>query len=204
MRVIKQPSKPNIALRKNCSQIKTKQMLCVTLLAFALAACSGGSGGSADTGSSSGSTRDTGNISGASGTGKSPVIIDNEDRSAGLKGIDANNNGIRDDIDRLIAKKYSLTPAMKKSAEQEARALQKSLEAKNKIEARFAGDEIMRASNCSFKVFQTDAEFELKRQLSKEVEALTANTSERFKAYMEAEKLKNGMVFSQAEEPVCD
>jgi hypothetical protein len=204
MRVIKQPSKPNIALRKNCSQIKTKQMLCVTLLAFALAACSGGSGGSADTGSSSGSTRDTGNISGASGTGKSPVIIDNEDRSAGLKGIDANNNGIRDDIDRLIAKKYSLTPAMKKSAEQEARALQKSLEAKNKTEVRFTGDEIMRAGDCSFKIFQTDAEFRLMQQMSTEMEALTANTPERFKAYMEAEKLANGMVFSQAEEPVCD
>jgi hypothetical protein len=204
MRVIKQPSKPNTALRKNRSQIKTKQMLCVTLLAFALAACSGGSGGSADAAGSSGSTTDTGNTGGTNGAGKSPVIIDNEDRSAGLKGIDANNNGIRDDIDRLIAKKYSMTPASKKAAEQEARALQLAMEATTKTQARLTGEELMRAGSCSYKIFKVDANFELRQQMSKEIEALTANTKERFSKYMEAEKLANGMAFSQPEEPVCD
>jgi hypothetical protein len=133
-------------------------------------------------------------------------IIDNEDLSAGLKGIDANNNGIRDDIDRLIALRYAQTPAMKKAAEQEARALQKNIEATTKVQARIAGNEVSRAARCSSKVFPrgTDKDFNFLEKMSKEIEALTSNTKERYIAYWNANKLMGGMVFRQPEEPVCD
>ena len=133
-------------------------------------------------------------------------IIDNEDLSAGLKGVDANSNGIRDDIDRLIALRYAQTPAMKKAAEQEARALQRTMEATTKVEARLAGNESGRASDCTFKIFPrgTPENTKFRERMSKEIEALTANTRERFVAYSKANALMGGMTFRQSEEPVCD
>ncbi|RZI43935.1 hypothetical protein EGT07_00425 [Herbaspirillum sp. HC18] len=164
----------------------------------ALVACSGGGSSNTSTSTHAGGT--------SSSTAANSRIIDNEDLTPGLKGIDADNNGIRDDIDRLIAKKYAATPAMKKAAQQEARALQKNMEATTRKEALAAGDEIMRAGACVDKVFphatSQDEKFWL--QMSKEIEALTANTKERFTAYWKAESLKSGAVFSQPDEPVCD
>ena len=164
-----------------------------------LCACSGG--GSSSSPASNGAVigvRDNGTAQ----AGR-PVI---EDLSPGLKGIDADNNGIRDDIDRLIAQKYSATPAMKKAAEQKARALQKSMEATTRKEALAAGDEIRRAGRCAYKIFPnaTSQDEKFRIQMSKEIEALTANTKERFTAYWKAESLKSGAVFSQPDEPVCD
>lgn len=167
------------------------------LLLIPLAACSGSSGGATS----------------AAPTGSTPIlapagqrIIDNEDLTPGLKGSDANNNGIRDDIDRLIAQKYSATAELKRAAEQEARALQKSMEATTRQQALAAGDEIRRAGSCSFKIFpqSTSADIRFYDQLSKELESLTGNTQERFKAYWDAESLKGGGVFRQPDEPVCD
>jgi hypothetical protein len=167
------------------------------LLLISLTACSGGGG--------SGST--------VTATGSTPTpapagqrIIDNEDLTPGLKGVDANNNGIRDDIDRLIAQKYSATPELQKAAEQKARALQKSMEATTRQQALAAGDGIMRAADCAFKVFpqSTSSDIKFYDQLSKELESLTNNTQERFKAYWNAESLKGGGVFHQPDEPVCD
>jgi hypothetical protein len=133
-------------------------------------------------------------------------IIENEDLTPGLKGIDADGNGIRDDIDRLIAKKYAATPAMKKAAELTARALQKAMEATTNDEARAAGNEIMRAGSCAYKAFPhaTPSEITLREQMSTEIEALTANTRERFKAYWNGERLAGGMVFKLPSNPVCD
>ena len=166
------------------------------LLLIPLAACSGSSGGGT-----------TAIPTGGNST-PPPVtqrIIDNEDLTAGLKGVDADGNGIRDDIDRLITLKYSATPEMKKALEQEARALQKSMESTTRQQALAAGDEIMRAGGCSFKIFlNMPGSLELRDKASNEIGALTANTRERFKAYWNAESLKGGGVFRQPDEPVCD
>jgi hypothetical protein len=195
-------SDPNFSLR-------VTYVFCAALMPFFVTACSGN-------GSSDASTPATGAsnlpVSTTTTPATSPTqaaytpIIDNEDLSAGLKGIDANNNGIRDDIDRLIALRYAQTPAMKKAAEQEARALQKNIEATTKVQARIAGNEIRRAARCSYKSVPstTDAEIKLLLTMSKEIEALTANTKERYIAYWNGEKLAGGMVFRQPEEPVCD
>ena len=43
-------------------------------------------------------------------------------------GLDKNINGIRDDVDALIAQKFSKTPQIKRAAEQKARAIQLFLE----------------------------------------------------------------------------
>jgi len=184
----------------------TSQNLPLLLIAVMISACSGG--GSADPSSATAPP-----VSSAASSPSAPAdtpptsrIIDNEDMTAGLKGVDANNNGIRDDIDRLIALKYSATPAMRKAAEQEAKALQKILNVATKTQARIAFNESGRASDCTYKNLShaTAADVKLREQMSIEIEALTSNTKERFTAYWQANSLAGGMVFSQAQEPVCD
>ena len=138
-------------------------------------------------------------------TNGSPVI-QNEDMTPGLKGIDADNNGIRDDIDRLIASKYSATSIIKKVAEQHARALQRSMEATNRDEAKTAGDEIFRAGDCAYNYLPhaTEEDFKFQERMTTEIEALTANTKERLIAYWNGEALSGGMVFRQNSNPNCD
>lgn len=139
-------------------------------------------------------------------SGKDLPVIDNEDLTPGLKGIDADGNGIRDDIDRLIAKKYSTTSMMKKVAELHARALQQSMEATTREQAKAAGNEIFRAGDCAYKYLPHANEEDMKsrERMSTEIEALTANTKERFAAYWRGESLASGMVFSSNPNPTCD
>ena len=173
------------------------RFLIAALSCAALAGCSGGDG--ADTSTQA-------NAAAASSPAASEPIIDNEDLSTGLRGIDTDGNGIRDDIDRLIAKRFATTPQLKKAAEQKARALQKAMEATTREQALAAGDRIMRASACVYKTLphSTAEEVRYRQRLSIEIEALTANTKERFKAYWAGAKLSGGAVYEQAREPVCD
>ena len=165
-----------------------------------LAGCSGGGGSDAPAQA----------VAAASAPASTPTastpLIDNEDLTAGIKGVDANGNGIRDDIDRLIAKKYAGTSPLKKAAEQTARALQKSMEATTRDQALAAGDQLMRSGACVYKTLAhgTDQQVKFRQSLSIEIEALTANTRKRFKAYWAGEKLGGGAVYEQAREPVCD
>lgn len=152
-----------------------------------------------------------GNRNGESGsksvaTVEEVAIIDNEDLTPGLKGIDADGNGIRDDIDRLIAKSYSATSIIKKMAEQRARALQLSMEATTPEQAQIAGDAIFHAGDCAYVLLPhaTKEQKKFREQMSTEIEALTANTKERLKAYWHAEALSSGMVFRSNNNPVCD
>jgi hypothetical protein len=162
-----------------------------------LSACTSGS-------DSSNSANMLGNSGSASA--ENTPIIDNEDLTPGLKGVDANGNGIRDDIDRLIALKYSTTPAMKRASELTALSLQKAMEAKTREEAKIAGDEIFQAGHCVFKAFPhgKPGDIKFQEQMSTEIEALTANTKERFKAYWNGEKLAGGMVFKYPKVSSCE
>lgn len=133
-------------------------------------------------------------------------IIDNEDMTPGLAGVDADKNGIRDDIDRLIAKKYASTPEIKRATEQVARSLQIFMEATTRQQALAAGDENARALECLWSKFVTpnSKNTQLAVAASKEIEALTANTKERFTKYWSSNKLVGGGYFSQPVGPVCD
>jgi hypothetical protein len=132
--------------------------------------------------------------------------VDNEDLTPGLKGIDADANGIRDDVDRFIARHYSATSIMKKTAEQEARAFQKQVDAATPEQAIAAANAVSRAADCTFKILPHATEKDLKfaEDMSIEIKALTANTKERFEAYWRAQEMVSGAVFRDAKEPVCD
>jgi hypothetical protein len=125
--------------------------------------------------------------------------------SAGLKGTDDNANGIRDDIDQFIEQKFSYTQEIKRAAEQEARALQKFMEAKTKEEALKAAEKMARATSCNFKILSDPIrDYEKRQALSKEIEVWTTNTKERLFKYLESSKLIGGAYFMQPIEPVCD
>jgi hypothetical protein len=133
-------------------------------------------------------------------------VIENEDLTPGLKGIDADGNGIRDDIDRLIAEKYSATSIIKRIAEQHARAIQQSMEATTRDQAIAAGEEIFRAGDCAYKYLPhaNEEDFKFREKMSTEIEALTANTKERLEAYWNGESLSSGMVFRSNKNPICN
>lgn len=135
----------------------------------------------------------------------SPPTI-NEDLSPGLRGTDANANGIRDDIDRLIGREFSQTPTVKKAAEQKALALQAMLEATNKTEVFAAVEKLSRAGACVYKILpeRTREQQKLRRSISQKIEALTANTRERLVKYLDSNRLAGGGYFAEPAEPVCD
>jgi len=138
-------------------------------------------------------------------TSTTEIIEIQTDSSTGLKGTDENSNGIRDDIDQLIEQKFSDTPELKRAAEQEARALQRFMEAKTKEEALKFAEQIGRATSCTFKILSHPVrDYEIRQALSKEIEAWTTNTRERLIKYLESSKLISGAYFMQPVEPVCD
>jgi hypothetical protein len=177
--------------------MKNNQLFFVSVLFLLVTACSG-EGGSVGTPAAKGNVPAT--------TVEEAPQVDNEDLTPGLKGIDADANGIRDDIDRFIARHYSTTSMMRKAAEREARAFQMSMEATTPEEAKAAGNAIFHAGDCSYKLLPhaTEADMKFVESMSIEIKALTANTPERFSAYWRGEELASGMVFYSNDNPDCE
>lgn len=177
--------------------MKNDRLFFVALLFLLVTACSG-EGGSVGTPAAK--------VNVPAAAADDAPQVDNEDLTAGLKGIDADANGIRDDIDRFIARHYSATSMMRKAAEQEARALQKQVDAATPEQALAAANAVSRAADCTFKTLPHATEKDLKfaEDMSIEIKALTANTKDRFEAYWKAQEMVSGAVFMDAKEPVCD
>lgn len=177
--------------------MKKNRPFCATFLLLFITACSGG-GGNAEAPATKGPLPAT--------VADDAPQVDNEDFTPGLKGIDADANGIRDDIDRFIARHYSATSMMKKAAEQEARAFQKQVDAGTPEQALVAANAVSRAADCTFKTLPhaTSKDLKFSEDMSIEIKALTANTKERFGAYWKAQEMVSGAVFRDAKEPVCD
>jgi hypothetical protein len=177
--------------------MKMMRYFLATLSFLLITACSGGNGSSATSVDESGSP---------STAADDAPVVDNEDLTPGLKGIDTDRNGIRDDIDRFIARHYSATSTIKKVADLEARAFQKSMEATTPGEAQAAGNAIFLAGDCAYKLLPhaTDKDMKFVENMSIEIKALTANTKERFSAYWHEESLAGGMVFRDNDDPVCE
>lgn len=127
-----------------------------------------------------------------------------EDLSPGLKGQDQNANGIRDDIDQVIATEYSSTPELKKAAEMEAQGLQAFMQATTPKDAYVAANKLGISTECLFRALPGRANYERRHELSNRLEALTANTKERFEKYWASNGLISGATFSLPKEVVCD
>lgn len=135
------------------------------------------------------------------GNGELPTL----ERTDSLAGIDANANGVRDDIERHIEKKYSES-AQRKAAMQTARGFQQSLlvDTGDAAALQAVSAAVMRAANCRRSVFASPQDAAAAAQMSDELEAMTANTKQRLLAYLAYNKALSGSVSSLPKGDTCD
>lgn len=140
--------------------------------------------------------------------GPGACVPKGEDFTPGLKGIDADANGIRDDIDTLITTKYSDTPLIKKTAENYARAVQNFMEAQTSQEAYAAAQKSGHMISCinfvAFAPLSNIDNYTRSSQLIKDISAYTANTRERFEKYWSSNEMIGGGNFNIETKPICD
>lgn len=127
------------------------------------------------------------------------------DRTDSIAGIDANANGVRDDIEQHIEKKYT-EPAQRKAVMQTARDYQQMLlvNKNDAVAVQALIDLGARASNCSFEVFGGLDGFRRSYQMSRELEAMTTNTKGRLTAYLDFNRTASGSISSSPKGNVCD
>lgn len=131
-----------------------------------------------------------------------------EDMTPGLKGVDADANGIRDDIDTLIANKYADTPLTRKVAEDYARSVQHFMEATTRQEAYETAKASGHMISCiHFAIYlpkEDASNYTKTQQLIKDITAYTANTRERFEKYWDSNRMVGGASFHIETSPVCE
>ncbi len=120
-------------------------------------------------------------------TGQLPQL----DRSSEIKGPDADNNGIRNDIDAWIAAQ-PISDSQKKAAQQAARVRQAELlvDLTQKAQLDRLGDMSMASIVCLGDVFAPNRQ--RGRDLSSKIVAITANTKERAKQYLAYNRAVSG------------
>ncbi len=132
-------------------------------------------------------------------------IPSNLDRSNTLAGIDADGNGIRDDVDAHILK---LSAVQQPIARQKARAVQAEiLVDKTNIQAvREAALKSRKAMTCSnFRFPANDAaDGKLRRQVIEEITSITTNTKPRLLAYLALSKALDGTVSVRLTGDTCE
>jgi hypothetical protein len=167
------------------------------LCAIALGACGGGSS------APQASTRESpkAKVLALEESGAIPRL----ERGPTLEGVDANGNGIRDDIDAFIDRSYS-TELQRRAARQMAANLQKTLLAnkEDKAALKQVDTGAGRAIRCLFLRFDGSNGSKHPEAVSQELESVTANTKERLKAYLAYSKAMDGAVMSLPEGDTCE
>jgi hypothetical protein len=112
------------------------------------------------------------------------------DRSADIAGPDANNNGVRDDIEAWIGT-LEVTEPQRKALMQSAKSLQQTLlvDLSDKDAVQRVGEGLMASTNCGGDRFTP---FEKFYALDNKIEAMTANTRQRAERYMQYNKARSG------------
>lgn len=132
------------------------------------------------------------------------------ERGTAISGPDTNANGVRDDIDAIVTARFS-EPAQRSAAVQSARAYQSSLtvDTTNKAATVAVSQAMMNATNCLFEKFPMGetapaAGATTPGALSRELEAMTANTKPRLQAYLKFNKALDGTVSSVPKGSTCE
>ncbi len=127
------------------------------------------------------------------------------DRTSTLTGVDADKNGIRDDIDKFIhvlAEKKGYKPEQVRALEQMSRAMQmgNAINAKSIDEVKASNDAYMRASNCLWdKVGEDDW-----NSFTRKIESVSINTRQRVSAYIESSHTLSGSVVTLPSGDTCE
>lgn len=178
----------------------TRRGMGALVLAVALTGCGGG--GTAGSTSGAGSSRTPQEeIALLEANGELPVL----EREPTLGGIDANTNGVRDDIERHIEKKYT-EPAQRKAAMQTARAYQQMLLVDKKDMAALdaASEAGSRAIVCAKSVFPGLDGAAAHYRMNTDLESMTSNTKMRLLAYLAYNKARSGTVSTMPRGDTCD
>ena len=164
-------------------------------LAMALSGCGGG-GSSVDPTASPAQR-----VAQLEASGELPKL----DRTDSIAGIDANANGVRDDIEQYIEKKYT-EPAQRKAAMQTARAYQQMLlvDKSDAMELERVSEASWRAVGCERLAFPGSEGAKQSWKMAQEVKAMTTNTKERLKSLLAYNKARSGSVSSMPEGAACE
>lgn len=178
-------------MKKDDFVLDTSQMV-AWVLALLMTGCGGGG-----TGGTASPLTPQEEIARLEANGELPVL----EREPTLGGIDANSNGVRDDIERHIEKKYT-EPAQRKAAMQTARAYQRMLllDKSDPVAVEAVVVASARAVDCVFDTFPGTGGSELSREL----EAMSTNTKDRLKAYIAFNKAASGSVSGSFKGHGCD
>lgn len=129
-------------------------------------------------------------------------VIPTLDRSADLKGPDADNNGIRDDIDAYIAKQNYTAP-QKAAVQQYVKSIQAAVAANttDRTTAIALSKVIHSGINCVYENFLTGHDAWL---LNRRYQGLVANTKPRLQSYLAYNHALNGTVSDLPTGGTCD
>ena len=171
-----------------------KELLCLPL-ALVLSACS-----KSDSSQTSSPTENTPSVQSLEDSGEVPKL----DRSQDLEGPDADDNGIRDDIDNHIEIHFSDNAEVTAVA-QAARANQAvlSVDLSDQTAIRQVNQRMSRATACIYSVFGAETASELPAIVSRDLEAITFNTAERLNRYKEFNSELDGSSWSLPERKTC-
>jgi len=130
-------------------------------------------------------------------SGQLPVL----DRSDSIAGLDANANGVRDDMERYIDSKPNSQP-QKNSLKSLHRAFNKAMTVDTKD--RNALREVANSINLSVICIHQTYPLEEASPAGREIEKLTVNTRGRYDAYMKFNSAMNGTVMKDVKGVKCD
>jgi hypothetical protein len=127
------------------------------------------------------------------------------DRSNTLQGVDANSNGIRDDLDKFIRSSYAKQEHIN-AASQMARAMQQSLtvDISDAIAVKKISIKAIDAINCIYLKFDRSAGDEYPARVIKKIESLTTNTKQRLLTYLAFNKALDGTSWTSPQGDTCE
>jgi len=173
-----------------------RNKILILSLVGVLAGCGGGSDNAADETTQAAKEK----LVALEASGAIPKL----DRSNTLAGTDANSNGIRDDVETLIAHNYT-SSAQRTAAMQTAKALQSALtvDASDVSAVKMVDRKISRGINCIYSKFDASHD-QNPAQVAKELEAITTNTKQRLLTYLRFNKALDGTSSALPEGDSCD
>lgn len=165
----------------------------IVLSALAVSGCGGGTGASPPPAASP-TPAET--IRAMESRGELPTL----DRTATLTGIDADTDGVRDDLERYIDALPDSDP-QKKALRQLAHALDLTLvvDLTNEAALRAAAAELSDSINCAWKVYPP----ETAPKRVEEVRRYAVNTRQRFEAYEKYNQARSGAVIAIPSGDTC-
>jgi hypothetical protein len=138
-----------------------------------------------------------GSANGSSST-KVETVLATLDRSPDTAGPDKDNNGVRDDIDQVIAG-FGLTASQARALTQFAASLQVAiLSSPDRTSAHSNAVEVHRGQECVFSQLSADS-----TKYTKQIKAFTLNTQPRVTAFLGFSHNASGAIYPQPTGTVC-